>query len=156
MRTRRLFTFPVYAMFIHTTQVLQAVVCVVLALIFDINQVDHQKAAEIINNISLAIVIVIVAINVIINVFDQNGIAQLLIEKTWTRVILLNGSVGPRGGEWTSGSIHYLWRTGWKQRTIDSRSIFGQRFFLLSLLLLCPWCLLASVLFNIISVLEHE
>lgn len=63
-------------------QVLQAVVCVVLALIFDINQVDHQKAAEIINNISLAIVIVIVAINVIINAFDQNGIAQLFNDKT--------------------------------------------------------------------------
>lgn len=63
-------------------QVLQAVVCVVLALIFDINQVDQQKAAEIINNISLAIVIVIVAINVIINAFDQNGFAQLFAEKT--------------------------------------------------------------------------
>lgn len=104
-----LFTFPcnVYACY---TQVLQAVVCVVLALIFDINQVDHQKAAEIINNISLAIVIVIVAINVIINAFDQNGIAQLLMGKTWD-------DLGP--GRWTP-SI-YTWRAANKGPLIPHR-----------------------------------
>ncbi|XP_055310384.1 ninjurin-1-like [Sitodiplosis mosellana] len=51
-------------------QVVQAVVCVVLGLIFDINHVDDQKKAEIINNVSLAISIVVVAINVLISVFD--------------------------------------------------------------------------------------
>lgn len=51
-------------------QVAQAVVCVVLGLIFDINQIDDQKKAEIINNVSLAISIVVVAINVLISVFD--------------------------------------------------------------------------------------
>lgn len=45
-------------------------VCVILGLIFDINQIDDQKKAEIINNVSLAISIVVVAINVLISVFD--------------------------------------------------------------------------------------
>lgn len=49
---------------------LQAVVCIVLALVFDINQVDHQKSAEIINNVSLSIVVVVVVINVVISAFD--------------------------------------------------------------------------------------
>lgn len=48
----------------------QAVVCVILGLIFDINQIDDQKKAEIINNVSLAISIVVVVINVLISVFD--------------------------------------------------------------------------------------
>lgn len=48
----------------------QAVVCVILGLIFDINQIDDQKKAEIINNVSLAISIIVVAINVLISVFD--------------------------------------------------------------------------------------
>lgn len=41
-----------------------------LGLIFDINQVDDQKAANIINNVSLTIAVIVVAINVVIGVFD--------------------------------------------------------------------------------------
>lgn len=55
-------------------KVLQAILCVLLALILDINQIDQQKAAEICNNMSLAIVIVVVALNVVISSFDiKNG-----------------------------------------------------------------------------------
>lgn len=47
---------------------MQAIVCIILGLIFDINKVDQQKSAEIINNVSLAISVVVVAINVLIGV----------------------------------------------------------------------------------------
>lgn len=45
-------------------------VCVILGLIFDINNVDQQRAANIVNNIGLSIVIVVVVINVVISAFD--------------------------------------------------------------------------------------
>ncbi|XP_055699694.1 ninjurin-2-like [Phlebotomus papatasi] len=51
-------------------QVIQAIVCVVLGLILDINNVDQQKIADICNNVCLTIIIVTVAINVIISAFD--------------------------------------------------------------------------------------
>lgn len=47
---------------------LQAIVCIILGLIFNINKVDNQKSAEIINNVSLAISVIVVAINIIISV----------------------------------------------------------------------------------------
>uniref|UniRef100_A0A1B0ES74 Putative conserved plasma membrane protein n=1 Tax=Lutzomyia longipalpis TaxID=7200 RepID=A0A1B0ES74_LUTLO len=54
-------------------QVIQAVVCVVLAMVLNINNVNEQKAADICNNICVAIIIVTVAINVIISAFDLKG-----------------------------------------------------------------------------------
>lgn len=51
--------------------------CVILGLIFDINQVDHQKGAEIYNNIALSIVILVVAINVVISAFDMKTINKI-------------------------------------------------------------------------------
>lgn len=51
-------------------QIFQAVVCVVLGLVFDINKVDQQKSAEIINNISLSMSIIVVTLNVVLSVFD--------------------------------------------------------------------------------------
>lgn len=51
-------------------QVIQAIVCVVLGLILDINNVAQQKIADICNNVCLTIIIVTVAINVIISAFD--------------------------------------------------------------------------------------
>lgn len=55
-------------------QVIQAVVCVVLGLVLDINKVDQQQSAHYINNIGLSIVIVVVVINVIISAFDIKAI----------------------------------------------------------------------------------
>uniref|UniRef100_A0A1L8D9F1 Putative conserved plasma membrane protein n=1 Tax=Nyssomyia neivai TaxID=330878 RepID=A0A1L8D9F1_9DIPT len=54
-------------------QVIQAVVCVVLGLVLNINNVNEQRAADICNNVCVAIIIVTVAINVIISAFDLKG-----------------------------------------------------------------------------------
>lgn len=51
-------------------QIFQAVVCVVLGLVFNINKVDQQKSAEIINNISVSIAVIVVTLNVVISAFD--------------------------------------------------------------------------------------
>lgn len=51
-------------------QIFQAVVCVVLGLVFDINKVDQQKSADIINNVSVSIAVVVVTLNVVISAFD--------------------------------------------------------------------------------------
>lgn len=65
-------------------QVLQAIICLVLGLILDINNVNQQRAAEITNNIALSIVVIVVTINVIISAFDikfienRREIGQLL------------------------------------------------------------------------------
>lgn len=54
-------------------QILQAIVCIVLGLIFDINKVNEQKSADIINNVSLSIAVIVVALNVVISAFDIKG-----------------------------------------------------------------------------------
>ncbi|XP_037045379.1 ninjurin-2-like [Bradysia coprophila] len=51
-------------------QILQAVLCLVLGLIFDLNKVDEQRSANICNNIGVCLVVVIVVINVIITGFN--------------------------------------------------------------------------------------
>lgn len=51
-------------------QIFQAVVCVILGLVFDINKVDQQKSADIINNVSVSIAVVVVTLNVVISAFD--------------------------------------------------------------------------------------
>lgn len=55
-------------LFFH--QIFQAVVCVILGLVFDINKVDQQKSADIINNVSVSIAVVVVTLNVVISAFD--------------------------------------------------------------------------------------
>ncbi|CAD7083757.1 unnamed protein product [Hermetia illucens] len=44
-------------------QVIQAIICIILGLVLNINQVDEQKAADIVNNICLCVVVLIVAVN---------------------------------------------------------------------------------------------
>lgn len=55
-------------------QLLQSILCIVLGLIFDINKVDQQKSANIVNNVGLSIVIIVVVINVMISAFDIKAI----------------------------------------------------------------------------------
>lgn len=45
-------------------------VCVVLGLVFDINKVDQQRSADIINNVSLSIAVIVVTVNVVLSAFD--------------------------------------------------------------------------------------
>lgn len=60
----------------HLFQVLQACVCIILGLILDISNVNHQKRAQIVNNVSLAIAVVVVTMNVIISAFDIKYISE--------------------------------------------------------------------------------
>lgn len=82
-----LFSLFVYCIIFLRPQVLQAVICVILGLILDINKVDQQKSANIVNNISLSIVIVVVVINVIISAFDIKA-----IESQRERAEIVNGT----------------------------------------------------------------
>lgn len=47
------------------------ITCLVLGLILDITKVDEQHKANIINNISVIIIVVVVALNVVISAFDM-------------------------------------------------------------------------------------
>lgn len=58
-------------------QVIQAIICIILGLVLNINQVDEQKAADIVNNICLCVVVLIVAVNVIISGFDMRATDEL-------------------------------------------------------------------------------
>lgn len=51
-------------------KVLQAVLCLVLGFIFDLNKVDEQRNANICNNIGVCLVVVIVVINIVITAFN--------------------------------------------------------------------------------------
>lgn len=62
--------------FFQFLQILQAIVCIILGLIFDITKVDDQKSANIINNVSLAIAVIVVALNVVISAFDIKAISD--------------------------------------------------------------------------------
>lgn len=52
------------------SQTAQAIVCVILGLIFDLNNVEEHKAANIYNNICLIIIIVVTVVNIVISGFD--------------------------------------------------------------------------------------
>ncbi|GAB0087472.1 Ninjurin [Sergentomyia squamirostris] len=54
-------------------QVIQAIACVILGLVLNINKVNEQRISDIINNVTVAITMVTVAINVIISAFDLKG-----------------------------------------------------------------------------------
>lgn len=49
------------------------IICIILGLILDINKIDEVRKADIINNIAVAIIVVIVALNVVISAFDMKG-----------------------------------------------------------------------------------
>lgn len=49
---------------------MQVIICVVLGMVLDINKVEEQRKANICNNISLVIIVVVVALNVVISAFD--------------------------------------------------------------------------------------
>lgn len=51
-------------------KVAQAIICIILGLILDINKIDEVRKADIINNIAVAIIVVIVALNIVISAFE--------------------------------------------------------------------------------------
>lgn len=61
------------------TQVLQAIIILVLGILFDINKPDQQRKAEKINNLLVAITVLTVVINVIISAFDIKDASNLIM-----------------------------------------------------------------------------
>ncbi|XP_052861074.1 ninjurin-2-like [Anopheles cruzii] len=59
-------------------QVFQALLIILLAIVFDINKVEEQKRSDIINNILIAITVISVVVNVIISAFDMKSQTDVL------------------------------------------------------------------------------
>ncbi|XP_053675030.1 ninjurin-1-like [Anopheles nili] len=59
-------------------QIFQALLILVLAVVFDINKIEEQKRSDIINNILIAITVISVVVNVIISAFDMKSQTDIL------------------------------------------------------------------------------
>ncbi|XP_063696167.1 ninjurin-2-like [Culicoides brevitarsis] len=63
-------------------QVLQAIIILVLGILFDINKPEQQRRAEKINNVLVSITVLTVVINVIISAFDIKDATNYIQLKT--------------------------------------------------------------------------
>uniref|UniRef100_A0AAG5DRX6 Ninjurin n=1 Tax=Anopheles atroparvus TaxID=41427 RepID=A0AAG5DRX6_ANOAO len=59
-------------------QVFQALLIIVLAIVFDINKVEEQKRSDIVNNVLIGVTAISVVVNVIISAFDMKSQADVL------------------------------------------------------------------------------
>uniref|UniRef100_A0A182KB50 Ninjurin a n=1 Tax=Anopheles christyi TaxID=43041 RepID=A0A182KB50_9DIPT len=59
-------------------QIFQALLIVVLAVVFDINKVEEQKRSDIVNNALIAFTVISVVVNVIISAFDMKSQTDVL------------------------------------------------------------------------------
>ncbi|XP_058122232.1 ninjurin-2-like [Anopheles ziemanni] len=59
-------------------QIFQALLIIVLAIVFDINKVEEQKRSDIVNNVLIAVTAISVVVNVIISAFDMKSQADVL------------------------------------------------------------------------------
>ncbi|XP_040162815.1 ninjurin-2-like [Anopheles arabiensis] len=59
-------------------QIFQALLIIVLAVVFDINKVEEQKRTDIVNNILIAFTVISVVVNVIISAFDMKSQTDIL------------------------------------------------------------------------------
>lgn len=75
-------TNSITATYFLRLQTAQAIVCVILGLIFDLNNVEEHKAANIYNNICLIIIITVTVINIVISGFDLKTNALSMLFKT--------------------------------------------------------------------------
>uniref|UniRef100_A0A8W7Q0I1 Ninjurin 2 n=1 Tax=Anopheles coluzzii TaxID=1518534 RepID=A0A8W7Q0I1_ANOCL len=69
--------FHVYYLF-PLWQIFQALLIIVLAVVFDINKVEEQKRTDIVNNILIAFTVISVVVNVIISAFDMKSQTDIL------------------------------------------------------------------------------
>lgn len=65
--------------FFYFQKVLQAIIILVLGILFDINKPEQQRRAEKINNLLVAITVLTVVINVIISAFDIKDASNQVI-----------------------------------------------------------------------------
>ncbi|XP_049540224.1 ninjurin-2-like isoform X2 [Anopheles darlingi] len=59
-------------------QLFQALLIVVLAVVFDVNKVEEQKRSDYLNNILTGITVISVVVNVIISAFDMKSQSDVL------------------------------------------------------------------------------
>ncbi|ETN67881.1 ninjurin A [Anopheles darlingi] len=59
-------------------QLFQALLIVVLAVVFDVNKVEEQKRSDYLNNILIGITVISVVVNVIISAFDMKSQSDVL------------------------------------------------------------------------------
>uniref|UniRef100_A0A182W3V2 Uncharacterized protein n=1 Tax=Anopheles minimus TaxID=112268 RepID=A0A182W3V2_9DIPT len=59
-------------------QLFQALLIIVLAVVFDINKVEEQKRSDIVNNVLIAFTVISVVVNVIISAFDMKSQSDVL------------------------------------------------------------------------------
>ncbi|XP_049295054.1 ninjurin-2-like [Anopheles funestus] len=59
-------------------QIFQALLIIVLAVVFDINKVEEQKRSDIVNNVLIAFTVISVVVNVIISAFDMKSQSDVL------------------------------------------------------------------------------
>ncbi|XP_035903470.1 ninjurin-2-like [Anopheles stephensi] len=59
-------------------QLCQALLIIVLAVVFDINKVEEQKRSDIVNNVLIAFTVISVVVNVIISAFDMKSQSDVL------------------------------------------------------------------------------
>jgi Ninjurin len=76
----KIYIFATFFSFNHK-KVVQAIIIVILGIVFDINNTAEQKKADIINNVLVAITAISVVINIIISAFDMRE-TSLMKENT--------------------------------------------------------------------------
>ncbi|XP_055537616.1 ninjurin-2-like [Wyeomyia smithii] len=54
-------------------QILQAIIIVVLVMLFNINKIEEQRKSDIINNVLICITVVTVVVNIVISAFDMKN-----------------------------------------------------------------------------------
>ncbi|XP_050090406.1 ninjurin-2-like [Anopheles aquasalis] len=59
-------------------QLFQALLIIVLAVVFDVNKVEEQKRSDYLNNILIGITVISVVVNVIISAFDMKSQSDML------------------------------------------------------------------------------
>ncbi|XP_035794836.1 ninjurin-2-like [Anopheles albimanus] len=59
-------------------QLFQALLIIVLAVVFDVNKVEEQKRSDYLNNILIGITVISVVVNVIISAFDMKSQSDVL------------------------------------------------------------------------------
>jgi Ninjurin len=64
--------------------VVQAIIIVILGIVFDINNTAEQKKADIINNLLVAITAISVVINIIISAFDMRETSLMVMKDNTT------------------------------------------------------------------------
>lgn len=78
-----MFLFAIYTFYFvcFSFQTCQAIICVILGLIFDLNKIEEHKAANVCNDICVLIIILVTVVNLVISGFDLKS-SHLMVFRT--------------------------------------------------------------------------